>query len=200
MMRTERGKLFVVSGPSGAGKSTVIARVMAARDDLAFSVSATTRGPRDGEIHGINYFFIDHKCFDEMIANDEFLEYAEYVTNFYGTPRQAVMDKLASGMNVLLDIEVQGAAQVRERMPEAVTIFLTPASFTDLEQRLRNRHQDSEEMIQSRLERAKSEYRAAESYDYIVINDDPDVAANELNSIITAELCRTVERIKYLEV
>ncbi|MGI5935264.1 MAG: guanylate kinase [Oscillospiraceae bacterium] len=200
MMRTERGKLFVVSGPSGAGKSTVISRVMAARDDVVFSVSATTREPREGEVHGVNYFFIDRRKFREMIDNDEFLEYAEYVKNFYGTPRKAVMEKLASGLNVILDIEVQGAVQVRERMPEAVTIFLTPPSFKELEFRLRNRHQDSEEMIKSRLERAKSEYESAGNYDYIVINEDPDVAASELSSIITAELCRTAERIKLLEV
>jgi guanylate kinase len=198
-MRTERGKLFVVSGPSGAGKSTVISRVMAARDDVVFSVSATTRTPREGEVDGVNYFFIDRQRFKEMIDNGEFLEYAEYVTNFYGTPRKAVMERLASGLNVILDIEVQGAAQVRERMPEAVTVFLTPPSFKELENRLRNRHQDSEEMIKCRLERAKAEYMAAETYDYIVINEDPDVAACELSSIITAELCRTAERIKLLE-
>ena len=198
MTKTDRGRLIVVSGPSGAGKSTVISSVMSKRDDLAFSVSATTRAPRQGEVDGKDYFYISREKFQEMIENNEFLEYAQYVGNYYGTPRQAVEERLAQGTTVILDIEVQGAANVRKSMPDAVTVFLIPPSFEELEKRLRGRNKDSEEKIRGRLEQAKCEYAQAPNYDYIVINDDADVAAKEFDSIITAEKCRTAGRIKYI--
>lgn len=197
-MVDRRGKLIVVSGPSGAGKSTVIARLMQRRHDLCFSVSATTRNPRPGEVDGVDYFFVTWDTFDGMIERDELLEHAEYVGNCYGTPRSYVESKQNEGMNVLLDIEVQGARQIRERVPDAVKVFIIPPSLQVLEQRLRGRATDAEEMIHSRLARARSEYREADFYDYIVINDDPDRAAAELDAIITAELCRYAERKEYL--
>lgn len=197
-MIDRRGKLIVVSGPSGAGKSTVIARLMQRRHDLCFSVSATTRNPRPGEVDGVDYFFVTWDTFDGMIERDELLEHAEYVGNCYGTPRSYVESKQNEGMNVLLDIEVQGARQIRERVPDAVKVFIIPPSLQVLEQRLRGRATDAEEMIHSRLARARSEYREADFYDYIVINDDPDRAAAELDAIITAELCRYAERKEYL--
>ena len=197
-MDEHRGKLIVVSGPSGAGKSTVIGKVMERRSDLCFSVSATTRKPRDGEVDGVNYFFVSGVEFDRMIGDDELLEHAEYNRNNYGTPRAYVEEKRRAGMHVLLDIEVQGARQVRERVPEAIKIFIIPPSLQVLEQRLRGRGTETEEQIQRRLARARGEYREVDFYDYVVINDNLETAANELNAIITAELCRYAERKNYL--
>ena len=197
-MDEHRGKLIVVSGPSGAGKSTVIARVMEQRHDLCFSVSATTRKPREGEVDGVNYFFVSETVFVRMIGDDELLEHAEYNREYYGTPRDYVEEKRRAGMHVLLDIEVQGARQVRERVPEAIKIFIIPPSLQVLEQRLRGRGTEDEEQIQRRLARARGEYREADFYDYVVINDHLETAVNELNAIITAELCRYEERKHYL--
>ena len=197
-MDEHRGKLIVVSGPSGAGKSTVIGLVMERRNDLCFSVSATTRKPREGEVDGVNYFFVSGTEFDRMIGDDELLEHAEYNRDNYGTPRAYVEEKRRAGMHVLLDIEVQGARQVRERVPETIKIFVIPPSLQVLEQRLRGRGTETEEQIQRRLARARGEYREADFYDYVVINDNLETAANELNAIITAELCRYAERKNYL--
>lgn len=197
-MDEHRGKLIVVSGPSGAGKSTVIGLVMERRNDLCFSVSATTRKPREGEVDGVNYFFVSGTEFDRMIGDDELLEHAEYNRDNYGTPRAYVEEKRRAGMHVLLDIEVQGARQVRERVPEAIKIFVIPPSLQVLEQRLRGRGTETEEQIQRRLARARGEYREADFYDYVVINDNLETAADELNAIITAELCRYAERKNYL--
>ncbi len=194
----QAGKLIVLSGPSGAGKSTVIARLMQMRQDLCFSVSATTRQPRPGEKDGTDYFFVTREEFDRMVEEDALLEHAEYVGNCYGTPRGYVERKQAEGLNVLLDIEVQGARQVCGKTPDAVTIFVIPPSLEELERRLRGRHTDAEEKICCRLARAHNEYREADFYDYIVINDDPDQAARELDAIITAEQCRYQERKSYL--
>ena len=197
-MAEKKGKLIVVSGPSGAGKSTVIARLMKLRSDLCFSVSATTRQPRPGETDGKDYFFITREEFDHMVEADTLLEHAEYVGNCYGTPRGYVEQKQAEGLNVLLDIEVKGARQVCGKTTEAVTIFVIPPSLKELERRLRGRHTDAEEKICCRMERAHKEYREADFYDYIVINDDPDRAARELDAIITAEKCRYQDRKSYL--
>lgn len=194
----EKGKLFVISGPSGAGKSTVVFKAMEGRDDLCFSTSVTTRKPRPGEVDGREYFFVDLDRFAEMIANDELLEHAEYVANQYGTPRKYVEEKLESGMNVLLDIEVQGARQVAEKKPDAVKIFIIPPSLEELERRLIGRGTDTARAIEARLIRARQEYEEADIYDYIIVNDDADLAAEELKAIILAEHCRTRDRAHYL--
>ena len=194
----EKGKLIVISGPSGAGKSTVVFQVMEGRNDLCFSTSVTTRKPRPGEVDGREYFFVDLERFDEMIKNDELLEHAVYVANSYGTPRKYVEDKLNSGMNVLLDIEVQGARQVAEKMPDAVKIFIIPPSLEELERRLVGRGTDTARAIEARLIRARQEYQEADFYDYIIVNDDADLAAEELKAIITAEHCRAKDRAHYL--
>lgn len=195
----DRGKLIVISGPSGAGKSTVVSKAVAKRGDICFSTSVTTRDPRPGEVHGREYFFIDRERFHQMAEDGELLEYAEYVSNCYGTPRAFVEEQLDKGMNVLLDIEVQGARQVHDKMPDAVFIFVTPPSMEELRHRLELRGTDTPEAIASRLERARHEYREADFYDYIIVNDDLDRAAHELDAIITAEDCRFEIRKHYLE-
>ena len=180
----KRGKLLVISGPSGTGKSTVIRHLMAQMDGLEFSVSATTRAPRPGETDGKDYFFVTRERFDEMVANDELLEHATFVGNSYGTPRSQVEQRMDNGITVILDIEVQGAAQVKAKMPEAITVFLAPPSLEALEQRLRGRGTETEEKLRARLKTAEKELLLAPSYDYTVINNVPDDAASEIRAIL----------------
>ncbi len=194
----DKGLLVILSGPSGAGKSTVVSRLLRHRDDIRFSVSATTRSPRPGEEEGVSYFFRSREEFQRMIREDAFLEYAEYVGNFYGTPSSPVDEALAQGFTVLLDIEVQGAAQVLAKRPDAVSVFLCPPSLKELENRLRGRGTDSEEKISGRLEAAKREYGQLSRYSYLVVNEDADIAAKELDAILIAEKCRTNKRIENL--
>ena len=195
----EKGRLIVVSGPSGAGKSTVVFKAINGRDKMCFSTSVTSRKPRPGEVEGREYFFIDAEKFEQMVRNDELLEHAVYVGNYYGTPRKFVEDKLADGDSVFLDIEVQGARQVKEKMPGAIMIFLIPPSLGELKKRLESRGTETEETIKGRLARAREEYAEADFYDYIVVNDDIDAAANELLSILTAEKCRFAARKQMLQ-
>lgn len=196
----KRGKLFVISGPSGAGKSTVVFKAMEGREDYCFSTSVTTRKPRPGEVDGREYFFIDRDRFSEMVLRDELLEYAEYVSNSYGTPRAYVEERLDAGFDVILDIEIQGARQVHEKMPEAVMVFIAPPTLEELERRLVNRGTDTAEAIRGRLARARQEYAEADFYSYIIVNDDADTAAGEFASIITAEHCRFGDRAEVLKI
>lgn len=195
----EKGKLIVISGPSGAGKSTVVFKAIEGREDVCFSTSVTTRKPRPGEVDGREYFFVDLDRFKEMVENDELLEYAEYVANSYGTPRAYVEEKLDAEINVLLDIEVQGARQIHEKKPDAVMIFIVPPSLEELERRLKGRGTDTERAIEARLIRARQEYQEADFYDYLIVNDDADKAAKELSAIILAEHCRFDDRMEYLK-
>ena len=198
-MKHEKGKLIVISGPSGAGKSTVVFKAIEGRDDVCFSISATTRKPRPGEVDGREYFFGEPDRFTEMVANGELLEHAEYVANRYGTPRAYVEEKLAEGMNVLLDIEVQGARQVNEKMPEAIKIFIVPPSLEELRRRLEGRGTDTARAIEARLIRARQEFEEADFYDYIIVNDDAEKAAQELSAIILAEHCRAADHMDLLK-
>ena len=194
----EKGRLFVISGPSGAGKSTVVFKAIEGRDDVCFSTSVTTRKPRPNEVDGREYFFVDLDRFKEMVENDELLEHATYVANSYGTPRKFVEDKLNSRLDVLLDIEVQGARQINEKKPDAVKIFIIPPSLAELRRRLVGRGTDTERAIEARLIRARQEYAEADFYDYIIINDDPDRAAKELAAIMLAERCKAEDRMHFL--
>ena len=196
---SDKGRLIVISGPSGAGKSTVVFKAIEGRDDVCFSTSVTTRKPRPNEVDGREYFFVDLDRFKEMVEGDELLEHAEYVANSYGTPRAYVESQLESGLNVLLDIEVQGARQVHEKMPDAVKIFIIPPSMEALKQRLEGRGTDTARAIEARLIRARQEYAEADFYDYIIVNDDAERAAKELSAIITAERCRAAGRMQLLK-
>ena len=194
----KRGKTFIVSGPSGVGKSTVLNALLERRSNVYFSVSATTRDPRPGEEDGVHYHFLDVDTFRSWIVNDEFLEYAEYVGNFYGTPKKYVDAAMNSGKDVILDIEVQGAIQVTSKRPDTVRIFIAPPSWAELERRLTERGTDSQEKIQKRLLRAKVEFQTAHTYDYFVINDTVENAVRELDAIMTAEHCKPRERMEII--
>lgn len=196
--KKERGQLIVLSGPSGVGKSTVIAELFAQRNNIYFSVSYTTRRPRVGEQDGVNYNFVSREEFERMIADDELLEYAEYVDNYYGTSMKLIREKLDAGIDVLLDIEVQGAAKVRARCPDALFIFIIPPSFEELSRRLHRRNTDSEDVIAGRLAKARQEFREIPKYDYLVINDKVANAVHEIEAILTAAECRVDCRSRML--
>ena len=193
-----KGRSFIISGPSGVGKSTVLKALMEKRKNLYFSVSATTRRPRPGETDGVHYHFLDRDTFRQWVAEDQFLEHAEFVGNCYGTPRKYVYEAMEQGQDVILDIEVQGAAQVASKMPEVVRIFVAPPSWAELERRLTERGTDTPEKIRGRLERAKEEVKLAGTYDYFVINDSVEHAMSELDAIMTAEHCKPEDRMKIL--
>ena len=185
MHEGKRGVLFVFSGPSGVGKGTLKAKLFEEfADRIAYSVSATTRGPREGEVDGRDYFFITRQEFERRVKNNEFLEYAEFAGNCYGTPRAYVEKLLDSGMNVVLEIDVQGALQVMKSMPECVSVFILPPSFEELEHRLRGRGTETEEKVRERLETAKRELPYAPQYDYQIVNgDDIEAAYQSLREV-----------------
>ena len=194
----QKGKLFIVSGPSGVGKSTILKELFARRENLYFSVSATTRAPRPGEEDGVHYHFLSAETFRQWVEEDEFLEYAEFVGNAYGTPKRYVDEALAAGKDVILDIEIQGAQQICAKRPDTVAIFVAPPSWEELERRLTARGTDTPEKIHKRLLRAREEVRTAHTYNYFVINDTVDHAVKELEAILTAEHCRPDERMEII--
>lgn len=191
-----KGLLIVVSGPSGSGKGTVLSKVFAGNQKMFYSVSATTRAPRPGEVNGKHYYFLSREEFEQKIREGGMLEYACYCGNYYGTPRAAVEEKCNAGFDVVLEIEVQGAMQVKKACPDCVTIFIAPPSAEELERRLRGRGTESDEAIRKRLETAENEIKHAKEYDYIVVNDDVETAAGKINSIVAAEKCRTSRYLK----
>ena len=195
----EKGRLFVVSGPSGVGKSTILKKLLFDREDIYFSVSATTRQPREGEIDGVHYHFRTVEEFQQLIREEALLEWAEYIGNYYGTPEKYVNEAMDAGKNVILDIEVQGAGNVAAKRPDAVRIFIAPPSWSELERRLTTRGTDTDEKIKQRLARAREEFECAGTYDYIVVNDTVEHAVYEIESIMVAEHCRSVDRMAMIE-
>ena len=177
-------KLFVISGSSGVGKGTVIKQLLSNHDDLKLSISYTTRSPRNGEEHGINYFFVSKEDFKTAVDNNEFLEWAEFSGNCYGTKKSFVLNSLKNGEHVLLEIDTQGALQIKEKMPEAILIFIAPPSYDELVARLRGRKTESEEAIQKRLDFVKTEKENSKYFDYIVINDTVENAVKKISDII----------------
>ncbi|MBO8136573.1 MAG: guanylate kinase [Desulfotomaculum sp.] len=197
----KKGILLVLSGPSGAGKGTVCQGLIKTSKSIHLSVSVTTRSPRPGEQHGKNYFFISEKEFIEMAEKDQLLEWAKVYDNYYGTPRQWVEEKLDKGEDVLLEIDIQGALQIKKKFPDSILVFIVPPSINELQARLIKRGTDKEDVIQKRLNCVEGELQEIPKYDYIVVNDKLEDAVNAVKSIITAEKCRP-ERFnlqKYLQ-
>lgn len=187
-----KGKLFVISGPSGAGKGTICSNVMKRLgDDASLSVSATTREPREGEVDGVNYYFLSKEEFEERINSNGFLEYAEVYDHYYGTPRENVMNKLDQGTDVFLEIDIQGAMQVKDSFPGAVFIFILPPSKETLISRIEGRNTDSEDVIALRMSKAADEISYVGHYDYAIVNDDLDTAVEDIMAVIRSEKIKT---------
>lgn len=185
-----KGLLIILSGPSGVGKGTVCSALRPRMPELVYSVSATTRLPREGEEDGVNYFFKSREQFADMIESDKLLEYAEYVGNYYGTPRDFVEKTLESGRDIILEIEVQGALKVREKFPEGIFVFLLPPSMDELKDRIRGRGTEHPDVISHRMSVAEDEISLIRHYDYAVVNDEIDLACKRIESIIIAEHCK----------
>jgi len=194
-----KGLLIVVSGPSGTGKGTVCKALIEKNNNIFLSVSATTRPPRKGEVEGVNYYFKSKEEFKTMIQNNEFMEWAVFCKNYYGTPRKAVEDMLNQGKDVILEIEVQGAMKIRSEYPEGVYIFMLPPSLEELRNRIMNRGTETEEVIHERLNTAKLEMEYMKKYNYIVVNDDIDKTVEKLEAIIIAEKCRIERNYEFIK-
>ncbi len=191
---TDKGSLIVISAPSGTGKGAILGEFTAKYfdDKIIFSVSATTRAPREGEVHGVNYYFITKDEFIDKISHDGFLEYAEFCDNMYGTPKDAVMNALNNGIDVILEIETVGAKKVKENYPEAVMVFILPPSMDELKARLTGRGTETEDSLNKRLKTASDELKLASSYDYVIVNDYIEEAAKKLNFIIKSQRLKTI--------
>ena len=195
----ERGILAVVSGFSGAGKGTIMKGLMNRYDNYALSISATTREPREGEVHGRGYLFVSEEEFEDMIREDRLIEHARYVDHYYGTPKDYVMSQMEAGKDVILEIEIQGALKIKEQFPESLLVFVTPPNAKELERRLVGRGTESREVIQKRLARASEESEGMESYDYIVVNDDLEKCVEELNCLVDAARRAPVRRRGFIK-
>ncbi|MBQ3111197.1 MAG: guanylate kinase [Clostridia bacterium] len=195
----KKGTLLVLSGPSGAGKGTVVKEYARRYSDVFVSISATTRDPREGEKHGVNYFFITDEEFDKMKNENGFLEYADFCEHKYGTPRENAEKALNEGKDVILEIEVQGAFKVKENRPDAVLVFTVPPSYEILRERLIGRGTESMEVIEKRLNRAMEEIKLAPRYDYLIINDTVDKAVEDLRAIFDAEKCKINNNIDFIK-
>ncbi len=179
-----KGILFVFSAPSGCGKGTILKELFKRTDEIHYSVSATTRAPREGEIDGVNYYFTTREDFEKSIANDGMLEYAEFCGNYYGTPKDKVFEKINAGVSVILEIETIGAQKVKDEYPEAVMIFVLPPNIATLKDRLIGRATETDDVIESRVSKADAEIRKAYDYDYVIVNDDLNEAVDALEAVI----------------
>lgn len=195
----QRGILIVVSGFSGSGKGTIMKAIMEKYDNYALSISATTRGPRTGEVDGREYFFKTVEEFEKMIAKDELIEYAKYVNNYYGTPRAYVEEQLAAGKDVILEIEIQGALKVKEKFPDTLLLFVTPPSAKILKERLVGRGTETMDVIEGRMNRAIEESEGMDKYDYLVINDELERCVEEVHQIIQGEHRRSFRNTAFIE-
>ncbi len=195
----DKGILIVVSGFSGAGKGTLMKRLMSDYDNYALSISMTTRDPREGEVHGREYFFTDKENFEKTIAENGLIEYATYCGNYYGTPREYVEQQLMAGKDVILEIEIQGALKIKEKFPESLLLFVTPPNAKELERRLVGRGSETAEVIANRLARAVEEAEGIEAYDYIVINDDLDECVKQLHTIVMNEHYAPIRCAEFIE-
>ena len=199
-MKTNRGILLVLSGFSGSGKGTVVKEVMKKYSDkYALSISATSRQPRPGETDGIEYFFKTREEFEEMIAKDELVEYAQYVENYYGTPKAYVEEQLAAGKDVILEIEIQGALKIKKKFPDTLLLFMTPPSAEELKKRLVGRGTEAMEVIESRLARAVEEAQGIEEYDYLIVNDDLQECVEQFHNIVSNEHYRVSRKQKFID-
>ena len=194
-----KGKLFVVSGPSGVGKNTLLNVIIDSCEKVQYSVSATSRPIRPGEVDGKSYYFVTRERFEELIEENALLEYAEYVGNYYGTPLGPIREAIESGVDIVMDVDVVGALKIKKRLPEAVLVFVTAPSFDIIRKRLVHRGDVAPGLMEERLERAKWECQQAERYEYIVVNDDLKKASDELKAIMLAEKCKTMERIHLIK-
>ena len=189
-----KGQIYVISGPSGVGKSTVVKNVIEKGNSIVLSVSATTRKIRDGEKDGINYYFKSTDEFEKMIENNEFMEWAKFCENYYGTPKNAVFSNIDNGLDVILEIETQGAMKIKENFPETKFIFIAPPSLNELESRLRSRGTETEDVVLKRLSEAKRELSLMKEYDYIVTNNTVETVTNDILTIMNAERLKTSRR------
>ena len=194
-----KGLLVVVSGFSGVGKGTLVKKLVTECDNYALSVSMTTRKPREGEIDGVSYFFVDHDTFEQTIAQDGFVEYASYVGNYYGTPKAYVEEQLEAGKDVILEIEIQGALKVKEKFPDTLLLFVTPPSAEELKSRLVGRGTETMDVIEFRMNRAKEEALEMDQYDYLIINDDLQECVEEMHQIIQGEHRRSFPNAEFIE-
>lgn len=194
-----KGILIVVSAPAGCGKDTLLEQALKSNDNLYYSVSATSRAMRPGETDGVSYFFKTREQFEDMIKNDELLEYTEYVGNYYGTPKKAVTDMLEAGKDVILKIEIEGAANVKKLFPECTLVFILPPSFAELDRRLHKRGTETDDVIKQRLETARKELAFAKNYDYLVTNAALEDAVDDFLAVVRAEKCRRDNRPGVIE-
>lgn len=185
-----KGSVFIISGPSGSGKDTLLKVLFEKNPEIAFSISSITRDMREGEVEGEKYNFISREKFEKMIENDELLEYNVYVNNYYGTPKAPVIEATEKGLDIIIEVDVNGAANIRKKLPDAVSIFIMPPTFTELERRLKGRGTESDEVIAKRMGEALGEIKRATEYDYIVVNDDIEVAVDNIHAVIQGHRLR----------